>query len=124
MPCASPEFSYSIYHRSIHQLVTIYKTNKKTIVVFYGPSDSKISFFLEDLELRAAIISIKNIVYCLVLASLLWNDKRDPSFLKSKRFLPIMIKEGGFYFGNDDLLFLLRNCLPDRVAAMSVFLLY
>ena len=44
------------------------------------------------------------------------------SFLDSRQFLPIMIGEGGFYFGKDDLLFLLRNCLPDRTAARSVFL--
>ena len=33
-----------------------------------------------------------------------------------------MIGEGGFYFGKDDLFFLLRNCLPDRTAAKSAFL--
>ena len=38
------------------------KTNKKTMVVFRRPSDGKVSFFLEDLELRAAVISIKNLV--------------------------------------------------------------
>ena len=33
-----------------------------------------------------------------------------------------MIEECGSYFGNDDLLFLLRNYLPDRTAARSAFL--
>ena len=35
-----------------------------------------------------------------------------------------MLGEGGSYFGNDDLFFLLRTCLPDRGAAMNVFLFY
>ena len=53
------------------------KTDKKTMVVFRHPSDGKVSLFLEDLELRAAVISIKNLVYRLVrLASLLWKEKR------------------------------------------------
>ena len=38
------------------------KTNKKTTVVFRRPSDGKVSLFPEDLELRAAVISIKNLV--------------------------------------------------------------
>ena len=38
------------------------KTNKKTTVVFRLPSDGKVSLFLEDLELRAAVISIKNLI--------------------------------------------------------------
>ena len=49
--------------------------------------------------------------------------KEDPSFLESIRFLPIMLGEGGSYFGNDDLLFPLCNCLPDRTAAKRDFLL-
>ena len=99
------------------------KTNKKTTVVFYRPSDGKVSLFLEDLEIRAAIISIKNLVPRLVcLVSLLWKGKGDPSFSESRRFLPIMIGEGGSYFEQDDLFFLLHNCLPDRAAARSDFL--
>ena len=38
------------------------KTNKKTTVVFRRPSDGKVSLFLKDLELRATVISIKNLV--------------------------------------------------------------
>ena len=38
------------------------QTNKKAMVVFCPPSDGKVSLFLEDLELRAAVISIKNLV--------------------------------------------------------------
>ena len=33
-----------------------------------------------------------------------------------------MIEEGDSYFENDDLFFLLRNCLPDRTVARSAFL--
>ena len=101
------------------------KTNKKTTVVFRRPSDGKVSLFLEDLELRAAVILIKNLLpHLLLFAFLLWREKEDSSFLKSGRFLPIKIGEGGFYFGKDDSFFLLRNCLPDRVAARSAFLFY
>ena len=32
--------------------------------------------------------------------------------MESGRFLPIKIGEGGFYFGKDDLFFLLCNYLP------------
>ena len=42
------------------------QTNKKTTVVFCRPSDGKVSIFLEDLELRAAVISIKNLIPHLV----------------------------------------------------------
>ena len=42
------------------------KTNKKTTVVFCRPSDGKVSLFLEDSELKAAVISIKNFVPHLV----------------------------------------------------------
>ena len=38
------------------------KTNKKTTVVFRRPSDGKVILFLEDLELRAVVILIKNVV--------------------------------------------------------------
>ena len=42
------------------------KTNKKTTMVFRRPSDGKVSLFLEDSELRASVISIKNLVPHLV----------------------------------------------------------
>ena len=93
------------------------------MVVFHRPSDGKVSLFLEDLELRAAVISIKNLVPHLVwFASLLWREKEDPSFLESGRFLSIKIGEGGFCFEKDDLFLLLCNCLPDMAAAGSAFL--
>ena len=44
--------------------------------------------------------------------------------MESRRFLPIMLGEGGSYFGKDDLFFLLRNCLLDRAAARNAFLFY
>ena len=62
----SPEFFESVDRRSIHQLVATCKTNKKTTMVFRRSSDGKVSLFLEDLELRSAIISIKNLVPRLV----------------------------------------------------------
>ena len=57
-----PEFSQSVYCRSIHQLVAICKTNKKTTVVFRHPSDGKVSQFSKDLEFRAGVVSIQNLV--------------------------------------------------------------
>ena len=42
------------------------KTNKKMTMVFRRPSDGKVSLFLEDSELRASVISIKNLVPHLV----------------------------------------------------------
>ena len=42
------------------------KTNKKSTVVFRRPSDGKVSLFLENLELRATIITIKDLVPRLV----------------------------------------------------------
>ena len=62
----SLEFSESVDRRSIHQLAVICKTNKKTMMVFRRPSDGKVNIFLEDLGLRAAVISIKNLVPYLV----------------------------------------------------------
>ena len=50
--------------------------------------------------------------------------KEDPSFLDSGRFLPIMLGEGGSYFGKNDLFFPLRNYLPDRTAAKMTFLFF
>ena len=47
------------------------KTNKKTTVEFRRPYDDKVSLFLKNLELGAAIISVQNLVPRLVyLASL------------------------------------------------------
>ena len=48
--------------------------------------------------------------------------KRIRLFLESGRFLPIMLGEGGSHFGEDDLFFPLRNCLPDRTVAKRSFL--
>ena len=46
----------------------------------------------------------------------------DPPSAESRRFLPIKIGEGGSHFGNDDLLFFLCNCFPERAAVRSAFL--
>ena len=62
----SPEFSESVNRLGIHQLSATCKTNTKTTVVIRRPSDGKVSLFLEDLELGATIISIKNLVPHLV----------------------------------------------------------
>ena len=104
-------------------MAATYKTNKKTTVVFRRPSDDKVSLFLEDLELRVAVSRLK-------ISYLIWSDllffyggrKEDPSFLESRRFFSIMLREGGSYFEKDDLFFILRNCLPDRTAAKRAFL--
>ena len=44
-------------------------------------------------------------------------------FWRVKRFLLIMLGGGDPYFMKDDLLFPLRNCLPDITAAKRAFLL-
>ena len=62
----SLEFSESVDRRNIYQLAATCKTNTKTTVVFRCPSDGKVSLFLEDLELRAAVILIKYLVPGLV----------------------------------------------------------
>ena len=49
--------------------------------------------------------------------------KEDPSSLDSGPFLPIILGEGGSYFGMDDLFFPFCNCLPDRNAIKRTFLL-
>ena len=78
----SLEFSESVDRRDIHQLAATYKTNKKMTVVFRRPSNGKVSLFSEDLELRAAVVSIQNLIPCLVcLISLLWREKRRFVFL-------------------------------------------
>ena len=97
------------------------KTDTKTTVVFRRPSDDKISIFLEDLEFGAIVISY--LIWCDVLF-FYGRRKEDPSFLESERFLPIILGEGGSYFGNDDLFFPLCNCIPDITVAKRAFLLY
>ena len=52
------------------------------------------------------------------------EEKEDPSFLENRRFIPIMLGECGYYFGKDDLFFLLHNCLPDRAAVRNALLFY
>ena len=42
--------------------------------------------------------------------------------MDSGRFLPIMLGEGGSYFGKGELFFPLRNYIPDRTAAKRTFL--
>ena len=42
--------------------------------------------------------------------------------MESGRFLPIMLGEGGSYFGKNDLFFPLRNYLLDRTVAKRTFL--
>ena len=50
------------------------------------------------------------------------GEKENLSFLKSGRFLPIKIGEGGSHFEKDDLFFFLCNRFPDLAAVGSVFL--
>ena len=95
-------------------MAAICKTNMKTTVVIRRPSDGKVSLFLEDL-------GISYLIWCDLLL-FYGGRKEDPSFLESRRFLPIMSGEGGSYFRKDDLFFPLRNCLPDRTAAKRAFL--
>ena len=98
------------------------KTNKKTTVVFRRPSDGKVSLFLEDLELRVAVSRLKSRTIWCDLLLFYGGRKEDPSFLESRQILPIMLWEGGSYFGKDDLFFPLSNCFPDRTAAKRAFL--
>ena len=46
----------------------------------------------------------------------------DPPSMKSGRFFPIKIGEGGSHFEKDDLLFFLCNCFPERTVVRSDFL--
>ena len=120
----SPEFSESVDCRSIdHQLVATCKINKKTTVVFHRPSDGKVSLFLEDFKLEQQLSRsrISYLVWCDLLL-FYGRRKEDPSFLESRRFLPIMLGKGGSYFGKDDLFCLLRNYLPDKAATRNAFL--
>ena len=61
-----PELSESMDRRSIHQLVATCKTNKKTTVVFCRPSDDKVSFLRERLNVRFVVLAIQNVVPHLV----------------------------------------------------------
>ena len=62
----SLEFSESVDRRNIHQLAATCKTDTKTTVVFRRPSDGKVSLFLEDLDLGAIVILIRNLLPHLV----------------------------------------------------------
>ena len=74
-----------------------------------------------NLEQRLSRFKILYLFWCDLLL-FYGGRKEDPSFLESGRFLPIMLREGGFYFGKDDLFIPLSNCLPDRIVAKRTFL--
>ena len=85
---------------------------------------AKLVFFSKswNLKQRLSQFRISYIFWCDLLL-FYGGRKDDSSFLESGRFLPIMLGEGGSYFGNDDLFFPLHNCLPDRTATKRTFLL-
>ena len=119
----SPEFSESLDQRGIHQLAATCKTKRRRRWCSVTPLMAKLVFFLKswNLEQRLSQFKISYLFWCDLL--LFYGErKEDPSFLESGRFLPIMLGEGGSYFGKDDLFFPLRNCLPDRTAAKRTFL--
>ena len=72
-------------------------------MVFHRPSDGKVSIFMEDVEFGATVVSIRNLLPFFLCDLLLFygGKKEDPSFLEIGRFLPIMLGEGGSYFGKD-----------------------
>ena len=84
---------------------------------------AKLVFFLKTLNLEQQLpqSKISYLVWCDLLL-FYGRRKEDSSFLESKQFLPIMLGEGGSYFGKDDLFCLLRNYLPDMAAAKNAFL--
>ena len=84
---------------------------------------TKLVFFSKywNLEQRLSRFRISYLFLCDLLL-FYGGRKEDPSFLESGRFLPIMLGEGGSYFGKGDLFFPLRNCLPDRTTAKRIFL--
>ena len=84
---------------------------------------AKLVFFSKswNLEQRLSRLRISYLFWCDLLL-FYGGRKENPSFLESARFLPIMLGEGGSYFGKDDLFFPLSNCLPDRTAAKRTFL--
>ena len=93
-------------------------------MVFRRPSDGKVSlFFFKTLSLEQQL-SRSRFSYLDWCDLLLFYGRRkeDPSFFENRRFLPIMLGEGGSYFGNDYLFCLLRNYLSDRAAARNAFL--
>ena len=57
-----PEFLESLDRRAIHYLAAILQNKKKAAVVFRHPSDGKVNLFLEDPELGAIVILIRNLV--------------------------------------------------------------
>ena len=80
----SPNFSESLNCRGIHQIVVTCKTKRRRRWCSAAPPMAKSVFFLKDFELRAIVISIRNLVPVLVwLTSLLWREKEDPSCLVS-----------------------------------------
>ena len=98
----------------------------KTTVVFHRPFDGKVCLFLEDLELRTASILMKNLIpfFGVSCSSFYGRRKEDSSFLESRPFLPIILEEGCYYLGKDDLFFLLHNCLPDKAIVRNALLFY
>ena len=86
----SPKFSESVDRRSIHQLATTCKTNKKTTVVFRRPSDGKVSLIPQDFELRVVKISIQNLVpfFYVTCFSFMEGEKRIRLFWRVDDFFP------------------------------------
>ena len=86
------------------------------MVVFRRPSDGKVSLFLEDPELGAIVISIRNLVppFGVTFFSFMEGGMKIHLFSDSGRFLPIMLGEDGSYFEKGDLFFPLRKNLPNR----------
>ena len=119
----SPEFSESLDRRGIHQLVTTCKTKRRRRWCSVAPPMAKLVFFLMswNLEQRLSRFRISYLFLC-DLFLFYGGRKENPSFLESGGFLPIMLGEGGSYFGKDDLFFPLRNCILDRTAAKRAFL--
>ena len=119
----SPEFSESLDRRSIHRLAATCKTKRTRRWCSAAPPMTKLVFFSKswNLELRLSRFRISYLFLCDLLL-FYGGRKEDPSFLESGRLLPIMLGEGGYYFGKDDLFFLLRNYLPDITAAKRTFL--
>ena len=86
-------------------------------MVFHCPSDGKVSLFLEELELGAIVISIRNLVpfWCDLLL-FYGGRKRIHIFWLVDDFLPIMLGKDDSYFGKGDLFFPLSNYLPNWIA--------
>ena len=86
---------------------------------------AKLVFFLKtsSSEQKLSQLRISYLIWCDLLP-FYRRRKEDPSYLEDRQFLPIMLGEGGSYSENDDLFFLLRNCLSDMAAARNAFLFY